>query len=382
MKRVFVAVLLCAFFVSCQKKHSERGLPPASSVQELINRPLDLNKTVVAKPPSIISVLAPIDIIFNEPVIPPHLAATVLDKSPFSFKPEIKGVAKWLSQTQLRFTPNKPLSAGVTYEAVLYGKQAFGSQRNVNDFSFSFKTAEQEVIEFSGDFEPDTGGLNIVRYKGSVTFAQPVDLKKIRGDFTCNSKGRSIKLSLEQDGQNPARVTIVSAPLKRGAIGQMLTFSLPQAYTANNDKWSTEAMLPEINVFKELAHMDMSDPQAQQSSYGFRFSDPIRTGTDLSGYVTMEPAVKFTVSVDKKYLKLNGNFLIGQEYTVTIAKGFPSAFSTKLAANYTAVVSLSNLKPELQWLSPGIYLPSDNNFKLQFKTVNVARVRCKITELY
>jgi uncharacterized protein YfaS (alpha-2-macroglobulin family) len=382
MKRVIALALLCAFFVSCKKNHGEHGLPPAASVQELINRPLDLAKTVVSTPPPIISVQAPLDIVFNEPVIPPHLAATVLDKSPFSFKPEINGVAKWLSQTQLRFTPNKPLAAGVSYEAVLNGKQAFGSQRNVNDFSFTFKTAEQEVVEFSGDFEPDTGGLNMVRYRGFASFAQAVDIKKIRDDLKCDAKGRSIKLSIEQDGQNQARVTIVSEPLKRGATGQMLTFSLPGRYTVEKDKWTSEAMLPEVNVFKVLAHMDMSDPQAQQSAYGFRFSDPIRTGTDLSGYVTVEPAVKFTVSVDKKYLKLNGGFLIGQEYTVTIAKGFPSAFGTRLTANYTAVVSLSNLKPELQWLSQGIYLPSDNNFRLQFKSVNVARVRCRITELF
>jgi alpha-2-macroglobulin len=382
MKRVIAAVLLCVIAVSCQKKPGTRGLPPAASVQELINRPLDLNKTIVGKPPSIISVLATIDISFNEPVIPPHLANTVLDKSPFSFKPDIKGVAKWLSQTQLRFTPNKPLGAGVSYEAVLNGKQAFGSQRNVNDFSFSFKTAEQEVVEFSGDFEPDTGGLNMVRYQGYASFAQAVDINKIRGDLKCEAKGRTIKLSLEQDGQNPARVAIVSEPLKRGATGQMLSFSLPGRYTVDKGKWTSEAMLPEINVFKVLAHMDMSDPQAQQSAYGFRFSDPIRTGSDLSGYITIVPAIPFTVSVDKKFLKLQAKFLIGQEYTVTIAKGFPSTFGTKLAANYTAAISLSNLKPELLWLSPGIYLPSDNNFRLQFKSVNVARVHCRITELY
>ncbi|HUI93772.1 MAG TPA: MG2 domain-containing protein [Chitinivibrionales bacterium] len=382
MKRAAALVLLCLIAVSCQKKHGEKGLPPAASVQELINRPLDLNKTVVGKPPAIISVLATIDIIFNEPVVPPHLSGTALDRSPFGFKPEIKGAAKWVSQTELRFTPNKPLGAGVTYEAVLHGKEAFGAQRNVNDFEFSFKTAEQEVVEFSGDFEPDTGGLNTVRYRGYAAFAQPVDINKIRNDLKCETKGRSVKLGIEQDGQDQGRVKITSEQLKRGASGQMLAFSLPGSYTVDKGKWTAEAMLPEINVFKVLAHMDMSDPQAAQSAYGFRFSDPIRTGTDLSGYVKIEPPLPFTVSVEKKFLKLSAKFLIGQEYTVTIAKGFPSSFGTRLAATYTAEIALANLKPELLWLSPGIYLPSDNNFRLQFKSVNVGKVHCRITEIY
>lgn len=378
MRHVIVAVALCALVASCQKKQGGREMPPASSVQELINRPIDLDKAVVGKPPSFVSVVAPIDIYFGEPVVPPHLANTALDKSPFGFKPDIKGQAKWISQNQLRFTPDKPLAAGVTYEATLYGKQAFGSQRDVNDFSFTFKTAEQEVVEFSGDFDPDTG-LNIVRYKGRITFAQAVDIDKIRHDFKCACAGRSVSLSLSADQQNPEQLSIASEPLRRGPTGQTLAFSLPRAYTVDKDKWSFEALLPEINVFKVLAHMDMTDPSAQQSAYGFRFSDPIRAGSDLSGYVSMEPSLPFTVSIDKKFLKLQGNFLIGQKYTVTIAKGFPSAFGTKLSDNYTAEISLSNLKPELQWLSRGIYLPSDNNFKLQFKSVNVARMRCRIT---
>jgi hypothetical protein len=382
MRRVIATVVLCLLAVSCKKESGVKGLPPASSVSELINKPLDLNRAVVGKPASLISVLAPIDIIFNEPVVPPHLASTTLDKSPFTFKPEIKGVARWVSQNLLRFTPDNPLAAGVTYEAALNGKQAFGSQRNVNDFTFSFKTAEQEVVEFSGDFEPDTGGVNVVRYKGALTFAQAVDLGKVTKDLSCSVAGRSCKITLESDAQNPARIGIVSEPLQRRATGQMLTLSLPAAYTAEKDKWTSDLLLPEINAFKVLAHMDMTEPQSQQSTYGFRFSDPVRTGADLSGYITIDPNIKFTVSIDKKFLKLQGPFLIGQEYKVTIAKGFQSAFGTKLSDNFVAVVSLSNLKPEIRWLSRGIYLPSDNSFKLQFKSVNVRKVRCRITEIF
>jgi alpha-2-macroglobulin len=381
MKQV-VAVLLCACVLSCQKKSPEQGLPPASSVQELVNRPLDLNKTVVGKPPALISVLASIDIVFNEPAVPEHLAGTTLDKSPFGFEPDIKGGAKWISQSQLRFIPGKPLSPGVSYKAVLHGKQAFGSQRNVNDFSFSFKTAEQEVMEFSGDFEPDTGGANMVRFKGRLTFAQPVALATIKKDLSCVCAKHGVALSLGADTENTMRVLIVSAPLKRGPSGQLFLFSLPKAYSADKEKWSQEMLLPEINIFKVLADMDLTTPQAQKSTYGFRFSDPIRQGADLSGYISIEPTIKLTLAVDKKFLKLEGDFIIGQEYKVTIAKGFPSAFGTSLAGAYTQTISLSNLKPEMQWLSRGIYLPSDNSFKLQFKSVNVARVRCGITEVF
>jgi alpha-2-macroglobulin len=382
MRRFLAIGLLCIIgVVSCSKKSGDHGRS-FGSVGEMLASSLDLNKVIVGKPGSIVSVLAPIEITFNQAVIPQHLVGAVLDGSPFEITPSIPGTAKWLSQSALRFTPEKPLAPGVTYNVELRGKKAFGSQSNVNDFSFSFKTAEQEVVEFNGDFEPEPSGLNLVRFKGVIVFAQAVMAKSVQSDLSCAIKGRSIKITVDTVLGDAAKVKVVSEPIKRGATLQVATFTLPSRYSAENTKWSIDMMLPEVNAFKVLSHSDMSDPEAQQSAYGFRFSDPLRTGADLSGYITIEPPVQFTPAVDKKTLLLKGNFLIGQEYTVKIARGFPSVFGTKLAADYTATVSLANSKPQVEWLSQGVYLPSDNNFKLQFKSINVAAVRCKVTQIF
>jgi len=384
MKRIatfVVLVVLCLVYTSCQKKKGAAGTPPAGSVDEMLNRPLTLENVIVSKPPSIMSVLAPIDLNFNEPVIPQHQVGSVLDKSPFEFKPEIKGSAKWISQTAIRFNPTRPLAAGVSYEAVFTGKTAFGTQRNVDNFKFSFKTAEQEIIEFTGDFEPDTSGKNMVRFKGVMTFAQPIEVNKIQKDLGCVLKKKTVALSLEST-EKPDKIKITSSPLSRGDKAQMMTFTLPKSYTADQEKWSRDMELPEKEVFKVIAHMDLTDAKAAQPVYGFRFNDPIKTGMDLSGYVVIEPDVKFTVSVDNKYLKVQGSFIIGEEYSVTVRGGLKSAYGTKLGQDYIQTVAFSNLKPEVVWLSEGIYLPSDNNFKLQFKSVNVGKIRVVVNEIY
>ena len=88
------------------------------------------------------------ELAFNTEVIPSHLCGTVLDQSPFTFQPPVDGESRWLSQTLIRFTPSEHLKPGITYRGLFKGKTAFGEQCNVNDYEFTFKTAEQEVLSF------------------------------------------------------------------------------------------------------------------------------------------------------------------------------------------------------------------------------------------
>ena len=50
--------------------------------------------------------------------------------------------------------------------------------------------------------------------------------------------------------------------------------------------------------------------------------------------------------------------------------------------DYDASLSFSNIKPEIRWLSKGIYLPSDNQFRIQLKSVNISEINVTVTEIY
>jgi uncharacterized protein YfaS (alpha-2-macroglobulin family) len=379
--KVVLAVSLVALF-GCSKKSSEYQSNVPGSVAELIGGPIDLNKAIIQTPPSPMSVNAPIEVEFREPVVPEHLSGVSMDKSPFEFKPNIKGKASWVGTRRLRFQPADALPAGVSFEATLKGTIAFGSKRKVNNFSFYFKTAEQEVVGFQGDVVPDSSGKDMVRFKGTIKFAQKVDPVQVSRELKCKGPKGNVTFSLTATEATSANLTLITEPMKRGAKGYMLTFSLPKKYTVGGDEWKKEAYIPESNLFKVLAHMDMSEPDAQQRIYGFRFTDPVKTDMDLSGYISITPETDYTISVENKYLKVKGNFLPGAEYSITIKAGFPSALNTTLPAQYETSFQFSNLKPELQWMSDGIILPSSNNYKLQFKSVNISEVHIEVVEIF
>jgi uncharacterized protein YfaS (alpha-2-macroglobulin family) len=378
--RYVAAVLVLALLCSCGKKEKEAEPLPMTTA-EWLEEELDLDEAVVGTPASIVSASAPIDIVFRKAVIPKHLVGSVPTGDVFTFEPPIAGHAVWKSQEMLRFVPDGNLPAGKNVQAVLNGKAAFGEQKRVNDFRFSFKVAEQEILSLTGDFEPVSGVENGVRYRGTVAFAQAVYIEEIRRDLRLTGPGGRVGLTVTAD-EEPGRVRIESDILYRTSEGKSFTVSLPRKYTVEESGWEQSLFLPEIGLFIVVAHMDMTPPEAARPVYGFRFVDPIEKEMDLSGFVSVEPDAAYEMRIRNKYLLLEGDFVPGHLYTVRIAQGFPCVYGTKLPAEYTAVFSIDNTKPRIEWLQSGVFLPTDNKFKLQFKSVNIKKVRVTVTEIY
>jgi uncharacterized protein YfaS (alpha-2-macroglobulin family) len=380
MKQLLLCLLVLTL-VSCGKKEEEAPKPPAETAAQWLAEALDLDKAIVKTPPEIVSTTAPLDLYFRDPVVPGHMAGTVLDKNPFEFEPAVEGRAKWITQRQLRFIPDGRLPAGRAIEGTLHGKVAFGEQKNVNDFHFSFKVAEQEVLSYDAGFVAAPEEKNSVRYVGTITFAEPVDVEAVGKDLALSGPSGRVEVKVTR-AETPSEVSIRSGIVTRTQQGKEFTLSLPARYTAGGETWEQAVFLPGIDVFRVLAHMDMTEEGADKPTYAFRFNDPIKKDVDLSGYVTVEPAVEYDMRTRDKYLLLHGDFQPGIEYTITIAENFPSVFGTKTQHEYTDKFSLSNVKPEVVWLDDGVFLPTSNEYKLQFKSVNVRRVRVAVWEIF
>ncbi len=376
MKKVTLLITLLLLF-SCGDKREEST---ERTVVQQLEEHLELEKEIVQTPADIVAITAALEIRFREPIVSGHLSGTTLDQNPFVFAPAIAGHAEWTSQTTLRFVPDENLPPGQKFEATLLGKILFGEQKNVNDFEFAFRVAEQEILTFEGDFEPVADVKNGLKYKGTLTFAQPVQLERIENQLKLQGPQRTLQLSVQSTG--PGRIAVTSELLYRRPKGQNFTFTLPQEYRASDKEWQRSVFLPGIDVFRVMSYMDVTNPEAEQPVYAFRFSDPIKTNSDLSGYLTITPELPYSMRVQGKKLLVQGDFVPGRSYTAKIAQGFPCEFGTKLSDTFTAAFSFENIKPEVKWLSDGVYLPTGNNFRLQFRSVNVSKVRITVTEIY
>jgi len=404
MRRYLLLVLVVLFWTSCSKEEADSQAPdstPSSESTESEVRfyqqevtpeevklvegqdiePVDLKKLLISTPGKRIGTDAHIIISFREAIVPKYKVGSILSDNPFTFSPEIKGVARWINRRELHFVPHEDLKAGVNYSGSISGKLLVGSTRSVDEIEFQFSTAEQEVLRFVGDFEASDQGGNVVRLRGTLSFAQPVDLEKISRDLKCVSRKKRLNLNIELS-TDANSVVIITDDIQRDAEGRTFEFKLPSRYTADDRDWKYTAFLSSLDVFKVITRMEGDVADNGNLSYIFRFSDRIKKDVDLSGFVTVVPTVEYQVRIKRKSLIVEGEFEAGRQYTITLAKGLPSAFAPTLDSDYAASVRFNNLKPSIEWLSEGIYLPPDNNYKLQFKSVNVKSVDLKIFRVH
>jgi len=374
---IFSLIILVMIMFACKKEQDET---PHFTVEKT-EQYLDLGDEIIGTPPELVSITSKIEIEFRNDVIPEHLGGTTLDENPFSFEPATRGVAHWISTRILRFEPDTNLPAGVEVKGKLIGKIAFGQQKNVNDFTFSFKVAEQEIIKLEGDFVAAPNQKNTVIYKGTLFFAQPVSNNEVNNSISLKGPEGNVKISLQQSDDSSKEIQFRSSPIVRSKKGKSFVLSLPGDFTADKKEWKKNLYLPGIDIFRVLAHMDATEETSTQPVYAFRFSDPIKKDSDLSGFIDIQPEIKFHTRIQGKYLYIEGDFTPGRFYSITISKGFPSVFGTKLSAAYVDDISFNNIKPELKWLSKGIFLPESNVHKLQFKSVNVGRASVRVMEI-
>jgi uncharacterized protein YfaS (alpha-2-macroglobulin family) len=374
-----VSILSLLSLFACSKKEKS-GAPGSTSIAEDLAKPLDLSQAVVAKPAALVSVNANLDLEFDRELAPPHLQGQSLNKNPFEFIPALTGRAQWLGGNAIRFIPDAPLPPGASFQAVFHGKIALGEQRNVNDYAFGFKVAEQEILELDGDFVPDVQAGK-THFEGTLTFAQAVDPEKVKKDLAVSGPQGRLEFKLEA-ADAPNRVRITTSALDRVAAGRNFLFTLPEKYTVNAGQWKKDVFLAGKELFRAVAHEEMSDPDDGELSYGIRFSEPIKEGMDLTGFIDIDPKAEYRVQIQGKYLKLKGKFEPGQLYKATLSTGFPSAYGNKLPQNYQVEMAFTNRAPEVKWFSDGAFLPSENRSKLQLKSINVSRFRVEVREIF
>ena len=105
-------------------------------------------------------------------------------------------------------------------------------------------------------------------------------------------------------------------------------------------------------------------------------------GENLDAFIKISPETSYKILKDKNRILVIGNFKIGEVYDVEILKNIKDKNGRVLKENYKKSVSFREIEPKLSFSSDGIILPSINNKKIAFKSINVKKVSVKIKKIY
>jgi len=362
-----IPLLLTLTLFSCGQKEQSKQVSQNLLATELAGQTITLTEFVSAKPAAILGSRSALELEFNRNMVLDNAVGDILEVNPIELEPAVKGKTKWLTSSLLQFIPDEPLQSGKAYKAKFNGKKAFGNSANVDDYDFEFEIMQNEVLEVNGGFEPVAGKVNTAKLVLEMRFVDKVDSLKLIKELTLNFNSKAMQYKMSFDGQG--RHVIISSE------NVLRTNKDQSAEIAWTKSFSETFLLPAAGTFVALS------AKANAKDVEILFSDPIATNMDISGFVSVDPEIKFSVSVKNRTLKIKGDFDYGTQYTFAIEEGFPSAYGTKTKDSFIEIFEFKDEKPQISWVGSGLFLPLENKGRLQLKSINLSGARLEIQEI-
>ncbi len=325
---------------------------------------------------------APIQVRFVNAIIPANRVHTSLPASVFAFEPEINGTVQWQDDCTLAFKPEQPLPLRQQFRAKLNLAQLQPDlkEKGVSPLEFQFTVAGRELANLSGDFRLlNENNPNFLRYEGVISFTIATDLAKVQEAVRLKCDGKMIPLSWRTD-PNHKDFAFTSPTLERSHSEQKFLFTVdknPLELLQDYEKQFSLTPITEMKVIN-LEKREAGD----KTSVVVQFSDELDPQKDFRGWINVEPAVDVHLKAIGKELHISGEFQYGRSYTLTVNRGIRSRWGTITAVATTKTIEIEDIKPQFCFASSGVFLPSANEQKVNFMTVNLRRVTLTVQKVF
>ncbi len=320
-----------------------------------------------------------IKVIFNNPVVEEN----EVNSSPqgvFSFSPSIKGRAVWESRRVLKYVPDKTLSTRTSFEGKLNLQKLspLFKEKNLEDLVFNLNVLGRDIQSFSGslDLKDRNDPVRLI-YSGSVRFTEKTDLEVVQK--ASKIKGpKNIKLNWSIIDDRNFQFT--TEEITRTESNQEFTFYIDKKPLDLEFDYSETFVVSPLK--KMVANDFRTDEAGRSPRVRVTFSDELDMDQNIDGLISVSPKVDFEVKKLGKSVILDGNFKFGSKYKVTVQKGLRSRWGTVTDSEMSNEIQFSDIKPQLEFASDGIILPSSNKKKIQFYTTNLKRVHLEVKKVF
>ncbi|MCA9732045.1 MAG: alpha-2-macroglobulin family protein [Deferribacteres bacterium] len=370
-------LLIAIAFFSCSKdkKQDDTGTE--------ITYTIETAKMVSHATSGLINTSDKIKIRFIAPMVTQEQTGQNLQKSVFHFEPEIEGVAQWEDNQTLVFIPDHPLPSRSDYSGVLDMAALFPqhASQKLETFPLAFKVGGRELQSIQGEFEPATANdPHLVKFSGAVSFTAPTSLAGVKKALSFSSPNESPLIEMQTSGSDSTRFLFSTRLLRRTNRTQTFTLLLKKDPLELSQDVKQFYDLSAEKTMQALRLAGQGDNTSQ--AVVLYFSDQLDLQQDITGLVSVTPEIPIKTKMLADKIVISGDFSLGESYTFTASPGIRSKWGTKTLHQYRQDWRFFDLAPQLEFGSAGLYLPSSNNFKLHFRTLNIQTVYLEIKRVF
>ncbi|MEJ2542647.1 MAG: MG2 domain-containing protein, partial [Calditrichaceae bacterium] len=343
---------------------------------------LETAKMVSQAPSAIIASDQNITVVFVSDMVKKSQVGVNLKKEVFNFTPSIDGITVWQDRRTLIFNPNESLPMRAKYTGSLDLNALFPEykDKNLENLPIEFEVAGREIEKFSSDLKLKMeNDPKFLLLDGQVIFTEPVDFSRVEksSSLYLGNKRLVIKWS---EGENKKQYKFITDAFARTKKTQQLKFKLKKELleiSYDMDKTIEVPALTDLTVTDIIR-----DEEGTQPDLKIEFSDELKSDQDIRGFISIKPELDIKLSKMGKTILVGADFDFGETYTLTIKPGIRSRWATTLTKEFSEEIQFDDMVPEMKFANAGVFLPSNNQKKIAFLTVNVRKVELRVQKVF
>ncbi|MGB0176568.1 MAG: alpha-2-macroglobulin family protein, partial [Owenweeksia sp.] len=300
------------------------------------------------------------------------------EKDILEFKPGIKGKLVWIDDQSLEFIPDGDLQRGEIYVGELDLERIMDVPDSLKTFEFGFQVLKPAYEWGSLQLKatPETQ-MNYYALEGSVLSADIETPEELKGLFKAYLKGREVKVKWNNsDLARKYDFRIDSIPREEKAYNIELKVNSKTEGTKNFP--DREVKMAALGEFKYLGY-DMYP--GTERVIVLKFTDPIKPGQDLSGYITLERAENPRFEIENTTIKVYPPENIFGTRTLRISPGIRNILDYKFSESIDEKIAFRNEKPQVEFIGEGNIIPTGDKVLVPFRAIALKAVDVKVIRI-
>ncbi len=364
-------VLLVALVTGCGQEPSDESLQVVTP---------ELAELVSAVTSGNVASRDVIEVRFVEPAVDANQIGSLVNERVFTFTPSIDGTARWETARVLVFRPLRPLPLSQSYRGRLDLAALLPARADLQPLLINFEVAGREILSLEGDFElRNANDPSFLIYRGRLVLTAEADPQMVREAVSLRQRETPLPLTWQADAAGKA-FTFTSSVIERNTTRQTYELVVDAEKLDLAQSYSMEIpLVPWQDMVLEAVGREDAGENPRLT---LLFSDELDLRQSIEGLLQIRPAIPIRLRPSGKQLFVDGDFSYGQTYELEIHAGIRNKWGTRSKETVRRTVDFGDRKPQLRFAHDGVFLPSSQDKRLRFTTLNLRRVSLEVKKVF
>jgi uncharacterized protein YfaS (alpha-2-macroglobulin family) len=300
-----------------------------------------------------------------------------LDDVYFSVSPKVKG--KWiaLNNRTISFQPETAFKQDTEYVFKVRLDKFQKTEKDLTDFSFKVKTIKQDFIVTTNSMQSYNRDWQYL--VGNIKTSDVLLLEDAKKLVSATQDGAPLTIKFDSVLDDAKFFTFTIDSIQRKADDSEIQISYNGKPIDVDQNYSFPYAVIGKNNFQVV---DVAVSNEDKQYLEINFSDPLQKNQNFNGLVDIKGAKKLQYVVDGNTLKVFTNTTLKGTVAVEIFQGIISTDGYKLKNPFKQNIAFEQQKPELKLLQNGSILPTSDNLKFNFESINLKAVDVTVFKIY